>query len=111
MPTGVRNKGLFAPALPGRGGKAQSGGGAGGGPLTSIGIDLRTARNLGLACPCNLWIMGDFSEAGVGDIGLWLSVSLDAAEGDGRLEIGKRGDFADLVVNFGEIVHGERLDV
>lgn len=55
--------------------------------------------------------MGDLSEAGVGEVGLWLSVSLDAAEGDGRPEIGKRGDFADLVVNFGETVHGERLDV
>lgn len=37
--------GLLKPALPGgRGGRAQSGGGAGGGPLTSIGILLRFCK-------------------------------------------------------------------
>jgi len=101
--------GLFIPALPGgKGGNAQSGGGAGGGPFTRVGKLLLLPSTLGLASPFSRCI-GDLSEPGAGDLAPWLSVSLETA-GDGRSEDMNRGDLTDFAVNDGENEDGETVE-
>jgi len=58
--------GLFIPPLLGSGGKAQSGGGAGGGPLTRVGMLLLFTIILFLESSFNRWRDGDISAAGAG---------------------------------------------
>jgi hypothetical protein len=61
--------GLRKPALPGgRGGKAQSGGGAGGGPFANVGMLLLLASVFGLDCSSIRCNEGDMMDIG-GDPG------------------------------------------
>jgi hypothetical protein len=73
--------GLLNPPLPGgRGGRAQSGGGAGGGPLTSIGILLRFCK---LVLDSFAWAFRRWISTCTGETAPWSSASLEAAEGEG----------------------------
>jgi hypothetical protein len=106
---------LIVPFGDGKGGNAQLGGGAGGGPLTSMGMLFLFAKYCELTSPFILWARGDFREVAAADTNPLLSVSLDAADGDGRLGDGRLGemirdDLADFAMSAGESVAGE-LDV